>query len=56
MNTFGIQRSFRNSRDTGYQNPGSTVLLVQILKQIHWKFSKVVMKLKRGRIESESKV
>ena len=35
MNTFGIQRSFRNSRDTGYQKPGSTVLFVQILKKFY---------------------
>ena len=31
MNTLGIQRSLRNSRETGYQNSGSTVLFVQIL-------------------------
>ena len=37
MNTLGIQRSLRNSRDTGYQNSGSTVLFVQILRE-KWKW------------------
>ena len=35
MNTLGIQRSLRNSRDTGYQNPGSIVLFVTILLSCH---------------------
>ena len=34
MKTFGIQRSLRNSRLTGYQNSGSIVLFVQILQVV----------------------
>ena len=35
MKTFGIQTSWRNSKETGYQVPGSIVLLVIILFSCH---------------------
>ena len=35
MKTFGIQRSCRNSKETGYQKPGSMVLFVSILLSCH---------------------
>ena len=46
MNTLGIQRSLRNSRDTGYQNSGSMVLFVQILKKKFCGYSEKVSKKK----------
>ena len=35
MKIFGIQRYSRKSSETGYQKPGSTVLLVTILLSCH---------------------